>query len=361
MKAFHTYLKEVVIPNLFRDLHSNGMLKQVQHDNSVFRKLKELSVAVVLIAGTYTAQAQQVEQFSLLRENAFTLNPALAGSEGWIHGIVTGRKQFTKIDGAPYTAMLAMHGQIAGKNVGIGGYLIHDVTGPTSKSAITVSAAYAIPLFRKTQARYSNGRSDHYLSIGASISAVQYRLRGDQLLVNDANDPDLYTSKGFKIYPDLSFGVYYRYKQNFYIGASVPQLMGLNIDYAGSDGIATIRKVQHVYVLLGGKIEMARGNFSIDPVAAFRWVKGAPPQGDVGLRFVTYKIFRVGVVYRSLSQLIIDAGFNVKDKFSVAYAYNMHLAKYRQDLGSTHEVSLTFDVPHNNSTKFGKSRKGLKF
>lgn len=317
----------------------------------MIKKLKGLFFLALFYNSVYT---QQVESFSLIRENAFTLNPALAGMQGWIHGTITGRKQFSKLEGAPYTAMLAVNGQIEGKNVGVGGYLIHDVTGPTGKSAITLSAAYNIQLYKARAARYSSKRSDHILSIGIAVSAVQYRLRGDQLLVNDANDPDLYTSKGFKIHPDLSLGVYYRYKNNFYVGASAPQLMGLNIDYTGSDGIARIKKIQHLCLLIGGKIEWARGNFSIDPVAAFRWVKGAPPQGDAGLRFTAYKVFWIGANYRSRNYMVFDAGFNIKDKFSVSYAYDLSLNKYRRDIGSTHELSLVFDVSRSQRAWRGK-------
>lgn len=315
------------------------------------KKLLLLSGVLLLMAG---AKAQQVEEFSLLRENAFTLNPALAGMQGWLHGTITGRKQFSKIDQAPYTAMLALDGQIAGKNVGIGGYLIHDVTGPTGKSAITVAVAYNIPLHKKYAPRFSNGKSNHTLSIGLSLSAVQYRLRGDQLEVNDANDPGLYTSKGSKIFPDASFGVYYRYKQNLYVGVSVPQIMGLNVNYAGTDGMAKIKKVQHLNFLIGGKIEMARGNFSIDPVAALRWEKGAPLQGDAGLRTVIYKIFWLGANYRSLNYMVFEAGFKVKDKFSLSYAYDLNLSKYRKDIGSTHELSIGFTVSRSQKVWRGK-------
>ncbi|MFN8298908.1 MAG: PorP/SprF family type IX secretion system membrane protein [Chitinophagales bacterium] len=299
---------------------------------------------LVLTACVQQISAQQVEEFSLLRENAFTLNPALAGMNGWLHGTATFRKQFTRIDQSPYTAMLSMDGQIDGKNIGIGGYLIHDVTGPTGKSAATVAVAYNIPLYKKYSARYSNGTSKHNLSIGLSLSAVQYRLRGDQLAVNDPNDPGLYTTKGWKFFPDASFGIYYRYKQNFYVGVSVPQILGLNVNYRGNDGFAAIKKMQHVNVLLGGKIEWARGNFSIDPVASFRWVKGAPPQGDVGLRFNMYKIFWLGANYRSLNYAIFEAGFNVKNNFFLSYAYDFNFSKYRRDMGATHEISLSFRI-----------------
>ena len=259
--------------------------------------------------------AQQVEDFSLIRENAFVLNPALAGMQGWLHGTATFRKQFTRLDQSPYTAMLAMDGQIDGKNIGIGGFLIHDVTGPTGKSAATIACAYNIPLWKKFGTKYTNRKSYHNLSIGIAVSVVQYRLRGDQLILDNPGDPELYSTTGYKIFPDLSAGIYYRYQKNFFVGFSVPQMMGLNVNYRGNDGFAKIKKVQHINVLIGGKIEWARGNFSIDPVAAFRWVKGAPPQGDVGLRFMVYKIFYLGANYRSLNYAIFEGGFNIKDKF----------------------------------------------
>lgn len=304
-------------------------------------KLFLLPVAICLLVA---AKAQQVEEFSLLRENAFVLNPALAGTQGWIHGTATFRKQFTRIEQSPYTALLAMDGEIKDKHLGIGGYIIQDVTGPTGKTAGTVSVAYNIPLFKKYSARYSNGRSDHILSIGASISVVQYRLQADKLVLDNPGDPRLYTSTGSKIFPDASFGVYYKWRNNFYAGVSVPQIMGLNINYRGNDGTAMIKKMQHLNILLGGKIEWARGNFSIDPVASFRWVKGAPPQGDVGLRFIIYKIFYVGANYRSLNYAIAEAGFSVKDLFFVSYATDINLSKYRKDLGSTHEICLSFKI-----------------
>lgn len=321
------------------------------------------TVILLLMACAFVIdiKAQQVEEFALVRENAFVLNPALAGMNGWVHGTATFRKQFTKLDQSPYTAMLAMDGQIFGKNVGIGGYLIHDQTGPTGKSGVTVAAAYNLPIFKKYEARASNGKAKHTLSIGLAVSAVQYRLRGDQLDVNDPNDPGLYTTKGNKIFPDLSVGVYYRYKQNFYVGVSSPQLMGLNVNYRGGDGFAKIRKVQHLNVLIGGKIEFVKGKFSLDPVAAFRWVKNAPPQGDVGLRFNIYRIFFVGANYRSMNYAVVEAGFRVKEVFSLAYACQMNVSKYTRDIGSTHEISVSFDLNRKQNVPVGKQLFNPRF
>ncbi len=307
--------------------------------------MKRLLLLLSVVCCLLSVKAQQVEEFSLLRENAFILNPALAGTQGWIHGTATFRKQFTIIEQSPYTALLATDGEIKEKRLGIGAYVIHDVTGPTGKTAGTVCVAYNIPLYKnKFTPRFTNGRANHVLSIGAAISVVQYRLQANKLLLDNPGDPELYTSTGSKIYPDASFGIYYKYKNNFYTGISVPQIMGLNINYRGNDGIAMIKKVQHLNILIGGKIEWARGNFSIDPVASFRWTKGAPPQGDIGLRFMMYKIFYVGANYRSLNYAVIEGGFSVKDYFFVSYAYDFNFSKYRRDIGSTHELTLSFKV-----------------
>jgi type IX secretion system PorP/SprF family membrane protein len=288
--------------------------------------------------------AQQVEDFSLLRENAFVLNPALAGTEGYIHGTATFRKEFLQIQQSPYTAMLAMDGEIKSKHIGLGGYLIDDVTGPTGKTGGSLAFAYNVPLQRKYGTHFTNGQIDHVLSIGAAFTIMQYRLDGSQLLLNNPGDPSLYTSSGYRVYPDASFGVYYKWKDYLFAGVSVPQLLGLNVNYRGTDGTAEIKKVQHLNILVGGKISWARGNMSVDPIAAFRWVKGAPPQGDIGLRLVIYKVFWIGTNYRSLNTQVFEGGFNVKDLFQLSYAYDFNFAKYRTDVGPTHEISASFRI-----------------
>ena len=307
-----------------------------------------------------TASAQQVEDFSLLRENAFVLNPALAGTEGYIHGVATFRKEFLSIEQSPYTAMFAMDGQIKEKHIGLGGYLIQDVTGPTGKSGASFAFAYNVPLAKKVNWHYTNGQVDHVLSIGASVSVVQYRLDGSQLLVNNQGDPGLYTSGGFKITPDASFGIYYKWKEQLYAGVSVPQIMGLNVNYRGADGTSEIKKVQHLNILVGGKIAWDRGNFSIDPVADFRWAKGGPPQGDIGARFVIYKVFWIGTNYRTVNYQVFEGGFNIKNVFQLSYAYDYNFSKYSKDVGATHEISMSFNIARSSRVWRG-SGPALRF
>ena len=298
-----------------------------------------LAVFIFILTGLGT-QAQQIEDFSLLRENAFVLNPAVAGTEGWMHGVATFRKEFLQINQSPYTALLSFNGQIAAKNIGLGGYLIDDVTGPTSKIGANVAFAYNLPLQKKAD----KSDPDHILSFGASVSIVQYRLNGSELQPNNPSDPQLTLLQATKIFPDASFGVYYRYKENFFAGFSVPQIMGLNINYHSQDGTAAIKTVQQLNFLVGGKIPFDRGKLSIDPIADLRYEKGAPPQGDIGARFTILNLVWVGANYRTMNYMVFEAGFNVKDVFKLSYAYDLNTASYTQEVGGTHELSLSFNI-----------------
>ena len=285
-------------------------------------------------------RAQQIENFSLLRENAFVLNPAVAGTEGYIHGVASFRKEFLQIKQSPYTAIYAMNGMILSKNIGLGGYLIDDVTGPTSKIGANLAFAYNLPIKRK----YNNADPDHILSFGASVSVVQYRLNGAELQPENPSDPQLTKTMATKIFPDASFGIYYRYKDNFFAGFSVPQIMGLNINYHSSNGTAAIQTVRQLNLLVGGKIPFDRGKLSIDPIADLRYEKGAPLQGDIGFRFTVKNMVWAGINYRTKNYMVFEAGFNVKDVFKLSYAYDLNVASYTQEVGGTHEIALSFNV-----------------
>lgn len=308
-----------------------------------------LLTAVILY--TVSANAQQIEQFSLFRENAVALNPAMVGTKGFLSGTGTFRKQFATITDAPYTAYLMMDGQVTDKNFGVGGSFIHDQTGPTGKTGITIAASYQIRL-GKSRNRYAtihyNTAGTHMLTIGISVSMMQYRLNGSMLHPEMGGDPELYTSHAYKLLPDVAFGIYYQWKKHLYAGVSVPQVLGLPENYVARDGVSSIKTVQHLNFLLGGKIDVVKRKFSLDPAGTFRWVKGAPPQGDIGLRLTFLEGLWVGGGYRSSQYIVMDAGVEIKGMIRLSYAYDYDLSAYRPDIGPTHEFTLGFRYNHHS-------------
>jgi type IX secretion system PorP/SprF family membrane protein len=240
-----------------------------------------------------------------------------------------------------------MQGQVADKNVGIGASFIQDQTGPTGITGMTVSAAYQLKLgnsydYVNEENIHYNTESRHMITFGLSVGLMQYRLNGSMLHPDQAGDPDLYTSNGYKLTPDISLGAYYQWKHHLYAGASLMQAMGLEVGYNARDGISYIKRAQHLNFLLGGKIEIVKHKFSLDPAGAFRWVKNAPPQGDIGLRLTFLDAIWVGGTYRSLNTAIMDIGIEIKGLVRLSYAYDYNFSHYHGDIGATHEVSIGF-------------------
>lgn len=322
--------------------------------SSRFRVLKTVTsiacISSLMVIGG-KVNAQQIEEFSLVRENAVALNPAMVGIKGFLAGEATFRKQFTQLNGAPYTAYLMMEGQVADKNVGIGGSVIQDQTGPTGKTGVTLSASYQLKLGKKyntssTPSGHYNTEADHMITFGLSFSLMQYRLNGSELLPNQQGDPQLFTSNAYKLTPDVAFGVYYQWMNHLYAGVSVPQVMGVNVNYTGRDGVSAIKTVQHLNFLIGGKIEIVKHIFSIDPVAGFRWVDKSPFQGDAGARLTFMDGLWVGALYRSANTVVLEAGLEIKGTVKLSYGYDYHFSSYSMDIGPTHELTLGFRFNH---------------
>ncbi|MFN8308664.1 MAG: PorP/SprF family type IX secretion system membrane protein [Chitinophagales bacterium] len=307
---------------------------------------KIIHTLLLLMLAGIGAKGQQIEQFTLVRENAVALNPAMVGAKGFLAGTATFRRQYVNLNQSPYTAFVQMEGQVEDKNVGVGGAFIHDNTGPVGKTGVTLSAAYQIrfnkyELLQEDNVHY-NDENRHMLCIGLSFSLMQYRLNATLLHPEMQYDPELYSSHAYKLLPDVSLGVWYQWKRNFYAGISVPQIIGLKVNYIGKDGTSGIKLVQHLNFMVGGKINIKEHKFSIDPVGALRWENNAPPQADLGLRLTFLDALWIGANYRTKSAMIFDAGVELKGLVRICYAYDLELTKYRNDIGGTHEVCLGF-------------------
>lgn len=304
---------------------------------------------ILLFVAVYNiAEAQQVEQFTMIRENAMALNPAYAGAKGYMDGTVSFRKQYSRITDAPYTAMASWSMQFQEKNFGLGGTFLHDQTGPTGLSGFTIAASYQLRLnsheFLNLDHEWFNNENTHMITFGLSFSVAQYRLNGDKLKPEMANDPQLASAPAWQVFPDASVGIHYQYGNKFFIDFSCPQLLGLNIKYKGADKLTAIKRVQHINFMVGGNIKLdnnEKPNY-LQPIGSLRWARFAPPQADLGLRFFARNLVWIGCNYRTVNAVIFEAGVNIKDYVKIGYSYDLEITKYRADIGSTHEVMVSF-------------------
>ena len=148
---------------------------------------KHFYLIIIITVGFFIqnkSTAQQLPLFSEYLHNAFTLNPALMGWENITAASLSYRQQWTGMPNAPKTATLSYQNYDNKYNMGYGAYFMNDRTGPTSFTGLNLAYGYQLKMDSEKSGLYNRNR----LCLGLSLAAQVYRLRGRDLLYNDADD-----------------------------------------------------------------------------------------------------------------------------------------------------------------------------
>ena len=230
---------------------------------------KKISAALLFALTTCLAHGQQLPLNTQFLENAFLLNPALAGDDARAEITASARLQWLNIHEAPMTQALNFKTPLEGKNLGLGISVINDMTGPTSLTGIYGGLAYKIRFVKQDAYRYSQFYNANTLSIGISAGIVHYRLRSSELVLENPDDRAIIDRNDAVIMPDAGVGAAYFHKY-FFVGFSIPQVLSLNLHYREFDHRTVITREQHYYSVAGGKIPLAKDKVVIEPTL---WVK----------------------------------------------------------------------------------------
>ncbi len=289
--------------------------------------------------------AQQLPDLSLFRENAFLFNPAVAGTDQASVIGLSVRKQWTNIDQSPTTVVAFFQTAIEKKNIGLGATVFNDFIGPTSFTGLSGSFAYNL-ILSKEQPGISHFK---VLSFGLAASVMQYRINGTKIKLDQAQDNAILAGKSSQLYPDASFGIYYK-SRTIFASASIPQLLQLNVPFSNDYNEETkFKTMQHYYGMFGGRIfvgqnkDAASKQLFIEPAVNFHYIINSKPQAMLSTRFAMKDVFFVGLGYRTLSTVMFEGGFTIKKQFSVNYAYDMGAGNVRKEVGQVHEIGLIFN------------------
>ncbi|GAB3540307.1 hypothetical protein GCM10027443_38000 [Pontibacter brevis] len=300
-----------------------------------------------LLAGS-VAVAQQKALYSQYMTNYYLLNPAASGA-GKDLSIKAGyRNQWVGFEGAPKTfyvsgeTALFKEESVEGSPYhGVGGYAYTDQTGPTTRTGLSLSYAYHVPLSEKI-----------YLSSGVFAGVQQYRFDANKIyLAEGSNERDPVTRSGNmnSFMPDLSLGTYI-HSDKFYAGVSIFQVLGNRIFDAG-DVEDPSRLARHVLVSGGYNLDV-HSNVTVTPSALLRYVNGAPLQADLnvegayhftdGTKSKSDNMVWAGVSYRTNDAVIGLMGLQFKEQYQLSYSYDITTSTMRNYSAGTHEIMLGF-------------------
>ncbi len=241
------------------------------------------------------------------------------------------------------------------ETMGVGGYLISDITGYSKRFALNVSYAYHIPL------------QSFYLSLGLSASLLQYGIDGKDITLYQDNDNSINAGVSDKVLkPDASFGIYL-YNNKFYFGASVLQLIGSKVKLdLGSETEALVPLTQHYYITGGYNFIIEK--YDIEPSLLVSRTVGSPAQVDINVKVEYSNKIIAGITYRYADAVVLLAGFRI-ERFFIAYSYDVVVSSLRNTNSGSHEILLSMNFPYYkegrpmynlSGTRIGQIKKRLR-
>jgi type IX secretion system PorP/SprF family membrane protein len=292
--------------------------------------MKKISIIIILVGimGSAGLFAQQTPLYTQYMFNPFVLNPAIAGTFNYYQIRSNHRFQWVGITDPPVTNALSIYGPHSSKDkdMGFGGYIYNDVTGPTSRTGVSGAYAYNIAI-----------TPDIRLSMGAAVGVMQYKVDGSKI-TTEVPDPSLESGIYSTYVPDATVGLYL-YSSNFQVGFSAAQLINNKLKLTNDLGLSKLKS--HFYLTGGYKYYINR-EFAIEPTVIFKAVSPAPIQVDFSTKVIYQNMVWGGISYRSQDAIAFLAGYTYENKIYIGYSYDMGISDFRQYNSGSHEIMIGY-------------------
>lgn len=287
---------------------------------------------VLLALAPLLAAAQQEVMISQYMFNGLFINPAYAGSHPFTSASLLHRDQWTGMDGAPKTSLLAIDGPLWNNRMGLGFSLVHDRIGVSRDMEAAGSYAYRI----RTG---SYGRLAFGLKAGVSL--VSARL--SDLVYWDQNDPLYQQNIMNRTVGKFGFGIYWNDRTS-YAGLSVPTLVAVNDDLSSPNISGISRYFTRHFYLNAGKVITLNRDLDLKTSVLVKYQPAAPPEVDINANMLFRQRFWMGMGYRTGDALVGMVEYQVSTMLRAGYAYDMGLNALRRYNGGSHEVMLGIDL-----------------
>lgn len=313
--------------------------------------MNRILAAILCLCYVVVIKAQQIPLFTQYRETQGVLNPAAINYDFFTdrHTSSFGvsiRRQWSDIPNAPSTQILRGEHFMAdrtGVAMLFGGHLMNDQTGPTGFTG----------LYGRFATVFTGDAEFNGLSIGLSAGAVQYRVKTSELKLRDPDDIRALSDRT-QMYPDLGMGIFYYQRMDgvfdndyFYAGLSVPQLMGLELNFPTDGGSFSTKRVQHYFANVGWYHYIGESSF-IEPSASVRYAPNVPLNIDLNARYQMGSSFWIGVgtslqgKIHAETGMIVGKSMGSDNNFKIGYGFDYSFQSYGPYAGTTHEVNLSF-------------------
>lgn len=285
--------------------------------------------------------AQQLPTLSGNVLHSYLYNPAVAGNQQFVDIRLAHRSQWLGMDGGPNTQIVSAQSSIDKKPMGVGGYIVNDITGIFSATHIGGTYAYHLLLNEEENTR---------LSFGLTLSGAQYRINGNKVNLYHDNDALIDAAKSSQFKFNGAFGAYL-FNERYFLGLSATNLIPADVQFFD----ATVApQVPHFYLM--GARNYYFGRVKLQPSILINYINGNPIQFDARLQTELLGLGYFTAGYRYQDALVLGLGFDITPDIRLAYYYDLTLSNMSAGNTGSHELTLSFDLYYNPQYKYMKPR-----
>jgi type IX secretion system PorP/SprF family membrane protein len=291
--------------------------------------MKKIIISTLLLTSV-VSQAQQDPMLSSYMFNGLYLNPAYAGSHKYTSSTLLHRSQWVNFDGAPATYVISADGPIKGKNMGLGGIILHDRIGITKETSFHADYSYQIKAW------------EGKLAFGLRAGGSFYSANLDDLKVWDGGDQVYNQGRVSAFLPRFGAGLYY-FSNRWFAGLSVPTLFAWQKNYDFHVDVNKATMLHRHYYLTGGYVFDLNEQWKVKPSALVKYLPGAPVQADFNVNFLYKDMLWLGSSFRTGDAVVFLLEYQTNARFRVGYAYDATFSAIRRYSAGSHEVMIGYD------------------
>jgi type IX secretion system PorP/SprF family membrane protein len=291
---------------------------------------KNILYLFVLIYFNVDFKAQQQTQYSQYMYSMFSINPAYAGNKNNTQLLLTERKQWTGIEGAPHSQSLIFHAPIKNQKMGYGLNVFNETIGAHGNFGVFGSYSYGIT------------SPEGAIRFGVRAGLYSLKVNSNNITYREGNDPGRITNIQSNIIPSFDAGIHF-YKKNMVGGIVLSNLTESKIKFE-SDNIIRTNLERHFFAYAGYLFSLT-DKWMFQPSTMIKYITNSPINIDFNTNFIYNDKIGVGASYRTSRSIVIMTQFFIAKNFRVGYAFDYTFKLTNNaNIGGTHEIFVGFDI-----------------
>ncbi len=290
-------------------------------------KAKNILAALLLVIGSVSASAQNELIVSQYMHNYFAVNPAFAGSRGGLSIFGSFRKQWTSIEGSPYSVLLTANTPMRHDKITAGLSLYTQGIHESKNTGLQIAVGYRTRINSK-------------MWLGLALQpGIAFRSRDwSSVRTMDSGD-EIFQEKETGVAPLLGFGATL-YGKKFFFGVSTTSFF-VTDDFERTD--TEFAPADATYILTGGYWFDLSNGFALQPSALLDYNKEDDLAANISVSGIYKDFVWLTAAYRTTEEINIGAAYKPNERLKIAYTYTLTLGDLQSYSSGNHEISIQYD------------------